>query len=296
MQGIAAFVRRAGEKTHVTSRLEPGTWVLHGRRETTSGKTASPETANLQRIPATPVQCVPVHKQSKCQSCAYIIDAEDRGRWRHTPAKTKAITLWGRAKLIPNQRRIPAFSVTVSPPLRPGSGNVHLAFTKLRCAGLSLRHCFCTSDKCRGQVSAGLSSSQLCPDLGTRVTRRNAPSASSEVLPRYRCAMRYGFSSLWNFRVEKCRDFQSHFYNPPRTKSRHQDEMRTENHELNWSGSTRPQRSRSATPCPHTAPLSRRDGWARRPWRAAQRALRHNCVPCFVPAGSDRSPPCHPTT
>ena len=216
MQGIAAFVRRAGEKTHVTSRLEPGTWVLHGRRETASGKTASPETANLQRIPATPEQCVPVHKQSKRQSsaaCAYIIDAEDRGRWRHTPAKTKAITLWGRAKLIPNQRRIPAFSVTVSPPLRPGSGNVHLAFTKLRCAGLSLRHCFCTSDKCRGQVSAGLSSSQLCPDLGTRVTRRNAPSASSEVLPRYRCAMRYGFSSLWNFRVEKCRDFQSHFYN-----------------------------------------------------------------------------------
>ena len=203
--------------------------------------------------------------------------------------------------MIPN-RRIPAFSVTVSPPLRPGSGNVHLAFTKLRCAGLSLRHCFCTSDKCRGQVSAGLSSSQLCPDLGTRVTRRNAPSASSEVLPRYRCAMRYGFSSLWNFRVEKCRDFQSHFYNCAldlllnRTKSRHQDEMRTENHELNWSGSTRPQRSRSATPCPHTAPLSRCDGWARRPWRAAQRALRHNCVPCFVPAGSDRSPPCHPTT
>ena len=140
MQGIAAFVRRAGEKAHVTSRLEPGTWVLHGRRETTSGKTASPETANLQRIPATPVQCVPVHKQSKCQSsaaCAYIIDAEDRGRWRHTPAKTKAIAFWERAKFIPKQRRIPAFSATVSPPLRPGSWYVHLAFTQLRCAGLS---------------------------------------------------------------------------------------------------------------------------------------------------------------
>ena len=140
MQGIAAFVRRAGEKTHVTSRLEPGTWVLHGRRETASGKTASPETANLQRIPATPEQCVPVHKQSKRQSsaaCAYIIDAEDRGRWRHTPAKTKAIAFWERAKFIPKERRIPAFSATVSPPLRPGSGYVHLAFTQLRCAGLS---------------------------------------------------------------------------------------------------------------------------------------------------------------
>ena len=51
MQGIAAFVRRAGEKTHVTSRLEPGTWVLHGRRETTSGKTASPETGGTGRGP-----------------------------------------------------------------------------------------------------------------------------------------------------------------------------------------------------------------------------------------------------
>ena len=177
MQGIAAFVRRAGEKTHVTSRLEPGTWVLHGRRETASGKTASPETANLQRIPATPEQCVPVHKQSKRQSsaaCAYIIDAEDRGRWRHTPAKTKAIAFWERAKFIPKERRIPAFSATVSPPLRPGSGYVHLAFTQLRCAGLSfLRRWFCTSDTSRGQVSA-----TSRPDLGARITRRDAPPAT----------------------------------------------------------------------------------------------------------------------
>ena len=177
MQGIAAFVRRAGEKAHVTSRLEPGTWVLHGRRETASGKTASPETANLQRIPATPEQCVPVHKQSKRQSsaaCAYIIDAEDRGRWRHTPAKTKAIAFWERAKFIPKERRIPAFSATVSPPLRPGSGYVHLAFTQLRCAGLSfLRRWFCTSDTSRGQVSA-----TSRPDLGARITRRDAPPAT----------------------------------------------------------------------------------------------------------------------
>ena len=180
MQGIAAFVRRAGEKAHVTSRLEPGTWVLHGRRETTSGKTASPETANLQRIPATPVQCVPVHKQSKCQSCAYIIDAEDRGRWRHTPAKTKAITLWGRAKLIPNQRRIPAFSATVSPPLRPGSGNVHVGFTQLRCAGLSLRRWFCTSHTYHGQVSAGLSSSRLPPRSRGPCNAKSCTSCNSQ--------------------------------------------------------------------------------------------------------------------
>ena len=134
------------------------------------------------KLPTSSELWPPLFQKMSVQCCVRVhhIDAEDGGRWRYTPAKTKAIAFWERAKFIPKQRRIPAFSATVSPPLRPGSGNVHVGFTQLRCAGLSLRRWFCTSHTYHGQVSAGLSSSRLPPRSRGPCNAKSCTSCNSQ--------------------------------------------------------------------------------------------------------------------